>query len=224
MATKCELLHIGRLFPPPSTGAIGQGEPDFPNRRHADDPGTRPPRYSTRFADPPTLELYIVLPLIASARDHRSTAGHALKPVYALNMQEMAGLYPDLAALRTSLGSERAAGWEPQPGLHLEAFAGLIEIAIQRQHLGAARQAHRDRRPGSPALQAHLFAAVAKQRNELDPRSAGGGPIGHSGGIDLHLRSIGEIELPKLNEQDASRRRAGRVIRGRRIADVRAGR
>jgi hypothetical protein len=30
-------------------------------------------------------------------------------------MQEMAGLYPDLAALRTSLGSERAAGREPQP-------------------------------------------------------------------------------------------------------------
>ena len=65
--------------------------------------------------------------------------GNALKPVYALNMQEMAGLYPDLAAFRTSLGSERAACREPQPGLHLEVFAGLMEIAIQRQHLGAAR-------------------------------------------------------------------------------------
>src|SRR5215472_15923781 len=139
-------------------------------------------------------------------------------------MQEMAGFHPDLAALRTSLGAERAAGREPQPGLHLEAFAGLMEIAIQRQHLGATWQAHRDHRSGSPALQAHLFAAVAKQRNELDPRSAGSGPIGHSAGIDLHLRSIGEIGLPELDKQDASRHRAGRVTRGRRIADVRAGR
>ena len=81
----------------------------------------------------------------------------ALKPVYALNMQEMAGLYPDRAALRTSLGSERAAGREPQPGLHLEAFAGLMEIAIQRQHLAppgrliliAAQGAQRSRRTSS---------------------------------------------------------------------------
>jgi len=68
-----------------------------------------------------------------------ASRGSALKPIYALNMQEMAGLYPDLAAFRTSLGSERAACREPQPGLHLEVFAGLMEIAIQRQHLGAAR-------------------------------------------------------------------------------------
>ena len=41
--------------------------------------------------------------------------GSARTPVYSLNMQEVAGLYPDLAALRTSLGAERAAGREPQP-------------------------------------------------------------------------------------------------------------
>src|SRR5271165_3383325 len=136
----------------------------------------------------------------------------------------MAVLDPDLAALRTGLGLQRAAGWEPQPGLRLEAFATLIEIAVQHQHLGAARHGHRDRCSGSPALQAYVFAAVAEQRNELDPWPAGGGPIRNRAAIDPHLRPVGEIELPELDEEDASRHRAGRVTRGRRIADVRAGR
>src|SRR5215469_10660929 len=99
-----------------------------------------------------------------------------------------------------------------------------MEIAVQYQHLGAARQHHRDWRSRSPALQAYLFTVVTEQRGELDPRSAGGGPIGHRAGIDLYLRSVGKIELPELDEEDASRHRAGRVTRGRWIADVRAGR
>ena len=85
------------------------------------------------------------------------------------------GLGPDLAALRTGLGLERPAERDPQPGLHVEAFATLIEIAFQYRHLGAAWHGHRDRCCGSPALQAHLFVAIAVPRNELNPgRSAGG--------------------------------------------------
>src|SRR6516162_10688970 len=72
-----------------------------------------------------------------------------LRPV----VPQVAGLDPDLAALRTGFGlQQRAAGWEPQPGLRLEAFAALIEIAVQHQHLDAARDGHGDRRSGSPAL------------------------------------------------------------------------
>src|SRR5215469_16044479 len=42
MATKCELLHIGRLFPPPSTDAIGQGEPDFAEQTPCSHSSLRP--------------------------------------------------------------------------------------------------------------------------------------------------------------------------------------
>ena len=54
-------------------------------------------------------------------------------------------------------------------------------------------------------LQAHLFAAVAEQRNKLDPCSVAGGPLEHRAGIEPHLYSIGEIELPELDEENASR-------------------
>jgi len=63
----------------------------------------------------------------------------ALRPAYTLNVEEVAGLDPNLAALRTGLCLEGAAGREPQPGLRLEALNTLVEIAVQCQDLRTSR-------------------------------------------------------------------------------------
>ena len=62
-----------------------------------------------------------------------------LRSAYTFNVEEVAGLDPDLAALRTGLCLEGAAGREPQPGLRLEAFTALAEIAVQCQDLRTSR-------------------------------------------------------------------------------------
>ena len=62
-----------------------------------------------------------------------------LRSAYTFNVEEVAGLDPDLAALRTGLCPEGAAGREPQPGLRLEAFIALAEIAVQCQDLHTSR-------------------------------------------------------------------------------------
>jgi len=66
-------------------------------------------------------------------------SGAPLRSAYTFNVEEVAGLDPDLAALRTGLCPEGAAGREPQPGLRLEAFTALAEIAVQCQDLRTSR-------------------------------------------------------------------------------------
>ena len=62
-----------------------------------------------------------------------------LRSAYTFNVEEVAGLDPNLAALRTVLCLEGAAGREPQPGLRLEALNTLVEIAVQCQDLRTSR-------------------------------------------------------------------------------------
>jgi hypothetical protein len=138
-------------------------------------------------------------------------------------MEEMAGLDPGFAAFRPGRGAKRASGRKPKPGVRVQPVFVVLEIAFERQDLGAAGRVERDPRVRLPAFESNVLAVIAIEGDQLHARPTGSRRERLSRGVKPDLRAVLRIELPELDKNDAPGRRPRSMPRPQRVADIRSG-
>src|ERR1041385_4822104 len=119
-------------------------------------------------------------------------------------MLEVASLDPQPAAVPTRNGVEPPLRGKPQPGFQDAMLAAFVEIAIKHQKFAAVRKIERNRSVRGPALHPHLLAAVIEQQSDFNTRPTLGIRVRECLSIEAHCGSVLQIELPKLDEEQAA--------------------
>src|SRR5215831_3343228 len=148
--------------------------------------------------------------------------GRRLALMPALGLLQMSGLDPQPRARGTRDGGETGASRQSQPGVLSKGLASFLKTPRKHESFKTAGNVEQNGGLCAPLLDAHVFPAIVKKRDEphtLPSRRCHGlGP--HR--IDGDMRTVGRIKLKELHEDRAARLGTGRMARGRRIADVTA--
>lgn len=112
----------------------------------------------------------------------------------------MSRLRPYPAAFRSRHTSERCTGRHAQPGLFAEAFALFLERPRQNQQFQPIGCRDTNLRSGGPLFQADLLDRVLEQWQDRHGRPTRRGSERLPSRCDPYFRSIGRVELPKLDK------------------------
>src|SRR5690242_8085887 len=129
-------------------------------------------------------------------------------------------LDPHSRARRAAQYTRSPALGQPQPGITCEGVASFLESAVEDEDFQAVRRVEVKLCIRLPSFKRNILMRIMKQRQNLDSRLAGIRYESHLVRIDAHVRAVGEIELPELDEDRAAGRRPGGMRRARRIADI----
>src|SRR5436190_24384542 len=136
----------------------------------------------------------------------------------------MSSLDPQTCACSAGDGGQTGAFRQSQPGVLCERLASFFKTSLKHENFKTARNVEQNARVCVPFLEAHVFPTIVKKGDEphsLSPHRCHGVDEPR---IDVDVRAVGGIELKELHEDRAASLRTGRMARGRRIADVAAGR
>ncbi|AGP34643.1 hypothetical protein SCE1572_09055 [Sorangium cellulosum So0157-2] len=99
----------------------------------------------------------------------------------------------------------------------------LDQGSSQHEKLQAVRRIVLDRCACLPTLKPNIFFRILEEWQDFDAGALSGDER-RLVGVDAHVATIVEIELPKLDKDDATGSGARRMTRCRRISDVSTGR
>src|SRR5690348_17471463 len=102
-------------------------------------------------------------PLLArktGLRRFASAAFSDLSPRRSLRSREMAGLDPNVAAVRAAPCCEHRAGGQPQPRLRLESLVAVAKTTFENEDFDPASRGLEDLRVRAPTFQAHVLVRV----------------------------------------------------------------